>query len=318
MKYSAALSLAVAPMALAKAIHNVYPPAKRNGHMKEESGGDVLEKISGDQSAFLHGGVSVEGATQVIVIWANPGASAETTTVNEQVTVTQTVTEAGATATEAAAATHTVTVGGDAGLVFTPTELTANPGDMVIFSFEKQMHTATQSSFDTPCDPLEGGMDTDTQPNPNNTISPPPQVAMQVMTSEPLWFYCKTGNHCGQGMTFAINPTAEKTFAQFQAKAIEQKGSGTPSAIVGGNSSAPPAAESSAAAAPPAESASATASAGGAEATAGLEMGQGTVNPDGSCNCAVTCSMGNFPAMEAQGMGAFGGYAGKSDHLPGL
>lgn len=314
MKYSAALSMAVAPMAFAKAINNVYPPTKRDHHLSGESSGDVLEKVGGDEAAWIHGGLSSEGATQVIVIWAHPGGeAAQTTTVHEQVVVTQTVTEVAATATEAAAeATHTIVVGGDAGLVFTPQEIQAAVGDMVIFQFMSQMHTATQSGFTTPCDPLDGGMDTDTQPNPNNTVVPPPQVAMQVMTAEPLWFYCKTGNHCGQGMVFSINPTAEKTHAQFQANAIAEKGTGAPSAIVGGdggNGTVAPPAESVAA---PAESASATASAGGAEATGSFETGQGTVGSDGSCVCAVTCSSGNFPALEAQGVGSHGGFAGMS------
>jgi len=34
-------------------------------------------------------------------------------------------------------------------------------------------------------------------------------------SSAPLWFYCKQGKHCQNGMVFAINPTAEKTFDKF-------------------------------------------------------------------------------------------------------
>ena len=51
------------------------------------------------------------GVTQIILVWANPGGGAATTTMNQQVTVTQTVTAGappGATAPPAAAATHTV------------------------------------------------------------------------------------------------------------------------------------------------------------------------------------------------------------------
>ena len=60
---------------------------------------------------------------------------------------------------------------------------------MVIFTFMSTNHTATQSTFDKPCDPMEGGMDTGFQPNPDNSINPPPQVAMQVMVETPL---CKS------------------------------------------------------------------------------------------------------------------------------
>lgn len=60
---------------------------------------------------------------------------------------------------------------------------------MVIFTFMSMNHTATQSTFDKPCDPMEGGMDTGFQANPDNSINPPPQVAMQVMVETPL---CKS------------------------------------------------------------------------------------------------------------------------------
>jgi hypothetical protein len=175
-------------------------------------------------------------------------------------------------------------------------------------------------------------MDSGFQPNPNNTVNPPPQVAMQVMVDTPLWFYCKQAGHCGKGMTFSINPTAAKTQAMFQAAAIAQNGTGTGSTITGGaGAAAPPAAapaagSSSAAAAPSAESSSlaslpsatvgggssATAVAGGAAATtaaSGVAVGTGQINTDGSCACAVVCNVGAFPAV-AQGVGAFGGLSG--------
>ncbi|GKT86885.1 serine-threonine rich [Colletotrichum tofieldiae] len=76
--------------------------------------------------------------------------------------------------------------------------------------------------------------------NPNNSVAPPPQVAMQVMVSEPLWFYCAQANHCGKGMTFSINPTAEKSQAIFQSMAIQQKGKGAGGAITGGTPPPPP------------------------------------------------------------------------------
>ncbi|KAI0843439.1 Cupredoxin [Hypoxylon sp. FL0890] len=304
MKYSAALSVAVAPLAIAKAVHNVYPQHKRTEH-KQELGGNVAAI---EESINLVQGISVGSETQVIVIWANPGNNAQTTTVHDQVTVTQTVT-AGAEATGAAAtttaagamATHTVTVGGAAGLVFTPDQITANVGDMVIFTFMSMNHTATQSTFTEPCKIMEGGMDSGFQPNPNNTVSPPPQVAMQVMTTDPLWFYCRQKGHCGKGMTFSINPTAEKTQAMFQAMAIQQNGTGTGSAITGNATDT--GSSSSAVAAQPAATSDASSSSGS------INMGSGTVE-NGACVCAVTCSQGSFPAVAVQGLNAFGGFAG--------
>jgi hypothetical protein len=145
------------------------------------------------------------------MIWAYPGGEkAETTTIHEKVTVTQTIvagdhpTEVpmhdGATTTimehetatvPAAGASHTVTVGGPGGLVFQPDQLHGVPvGDTIIFEFLSQNHTVTQSPFDTPCDALPDGMDSGFMANPNNTVVPPPQVAMQVMGEAPLCKCC--------------------------------------------------------------------------------------------------------------------------------
>ncbi|KAI0445561.1 Cupredoxin [Xylaria telfairii] len=313
MKCIAALSLAMAPLALAKAIHNVYPVEKRNGHLK-----------SGSQ---LGGGnaIAVEASnTQIIIIWVNPGNNAQTTTVNQAVTVTQTVTAgaadttvgtatvpAGATGTVAGTgATHTVQVGGSAGLSYSPSEVKAAVGDMVVFTFMSQNHTVTQSTFAAPCDPMAGGMDSGFQANKDNAIVPAPQVAMQVMTSDPIWFYCAQTGHCGKGMVFSINPTAEKTQAIFQAMAIQQKGQGAGSAITGNATSSAGADE---AATTTAAAGGATEVAGGATETASaggaIQTGTGQIVA-GACVCAVTCGAGSFPAVNAQGIGNFGGVPG--------
>ncbi|KAK8133946.1 hypothetical protein PG984_005958 [Apiospora sp. TS-2023a] len=313
MKFSAALSLALAPLALAKAVNNVYPAERRMEHKKGAAAakGAAAGAVAG--VALGAGGAAVINAgaggsvTQIILVWANPGGGAATTTMNQQVTVTQTVTAGappGASAPPAAAATHTVIVGGAAGLVYTPAEVKAKKGDMVIFTFMAANHTATQSTFDKPCDAMPGGMDSGFQPNANNTVNPPPQVAMQVMVETPLWFYCRQSTHCGKGMTFSINPTAEKSQAIFQSMAIAQKGTGAPSAIVGGgaagaaNGTAPPAAAPPAAGAPPPPAKSGAA-----------PLPPPVVLPP-PCICAVSCAPGSFPAVAAQGLGAFGGMPG--------
>ncbi|KAB5585883.1 hypothetical protein GE09DRAFT_43120 [Coniochaeta sp. 2T2.1] len=276
-------------------------------------------------------GITPNARTEVIFLWVNIGGGAATTVINEAVTTTVTVNAGGgqaaaptappavgggeaATTTSAAAGpgqTHNVVLGGAAaGLAFVPSQISAAIGDTVIFTFNAQNHTATQSAFDTPCQPLEGGMDSGFQANPNNTVNPPPQVAMQVMVDTPLWFYCKQGNHCGKGMTFSINPTAEKTQAMFQAKAIAQNGAGAGGAITGnapaGGAAAAPAAESPAAAppAPPAGEAATSAAAGGEPAATntdlaavptGFAVGNGQVDPgSGACVCAVTCATTSF------------------------
>lgn len=114
MKFSAALSLALAPLALAKAVNNVYPAERRMEHKKGVAKGAAAGALAGVAAGAGGAAVINAGAgsvTQIILIWANPGGGAATTTKNEQVTVTQTVTAGappGASAPPAAAATHSV------------------------------------------------------------------------------------------------------------------------------------------------------------------------------------------------------------------
>ncbi|KAH8906953.1 hypothetical protein BR93DRAFT_937878 [Coniochaeta sp. PMI_546] len=369
MKVSAALSLCIAPLALAKAVHNVYPAhARRSQHLEARERGSKVSVNAGVGSNSVSGlsaaelqllglsgvGITENALTEVIVIWVNGGGGAATTVINQPVTTTVTVQAGGgaAAATSAAAAaggeaaassatvatgatsvvsgagaTHTVTVGGAAaGLAFSPSQISAAIGDMVIFTFLSANHTATQSAFATPCEPLAGGMDSGFQPNPNNSVNPPPQVAMQVMVDTPLWFFCKQKGHCGKGMTFSINPTAEKTQALFQSMAIAQNGTGTGSAITGNGGaaaapagSAAPAAGSSTVAAGEAAAATSVSATVGGEAAAtsaatgsvptGFAVGTGQIDGTGACSCAVVCNVGPFPAV-AQGAGAFGGQSG--------
>lgn len=95
MKYSAALSLALGPVALAKAVHNVYPRKDMSGNVKQQAPAPPQ---------------MVEATSEtIILVWQNPGGGAPTQMMNDQVTVTTTVTVDGqAAATPAAAATHTV------------------------------------------------------------------------------------------------------------------------------------------------------------------------------------------------------------------
>ena len=103
-------------------------------------------------------------------------------------------------------------------------------------------------------------------------------------------------------MTLAVNPTAEKTEAMFQAMAIAQNGTGSATAITGGtsNTSAPP---------PPGSSAAAAAG-----SASGLTTGTGTIGTDGACQCAVMCPLarGNLPSADVQGRSNFGGMVGES------
>lgn len=195
MKFSTTLALSAAPLAMAKAVHNVYP-AKRDAMMaprKPQLGALALELEALGLSGL---GITSNAATEVIIVWVNPGAGALTTTVNPLGAGVPAATGAaglsaaplasGAAAAPGAAQTHQVMVGGNAGLAYTPSQINAAVGDMVVFTFMSANHTATQSTFAEPCVAMPGGMDSGFQVNANNSVNPPPQVAMQVMVDTPL------------------------------------------------------------------------------------------------------------------------------------
>jgi len=130
---------------------------------------------------------------------------------------------------------HKVVVGGPGKLAFDPPFLQASPRDTVVFEFRQKNHTVTQSSFDDPCRKInkEGvvGFDSGFFPVPDGATEFP-TWNYTVTTTEPTWAYCAQGNHCGQGMVFAINSdeTSGRNYAAFQnvAKALN----GTAAAVV--------------------------------------------------------------------------------------
>jgi len=143
-------------------------------------------------------------------------------------------------ATAATAATIDVIVGMGGGLNFTPPAISALVGDKIQFTFVAKNHTVTQSTFATPCANMTGGVDSGFQgPGTNTSPTSFTQWSFTVTATTPLWFYCRQANHCQQGMVFAVNPTAEKSFSAFQQMAMGQ----TPTSG-GGNQTSPSSAKS--------------------------------------------------------------------------
>jgi len=286
MRFSAIAALCVAPLALATSLQaDLVARGAVSAEANSNAGNTVVVQESG-----------LTSTTEVIIIWVNNGGGAATQTINSAQTTIGSST--------ISAATHEVTVGGSAGLVYVPDTLEANVGDMVIFTFLSQNHTATQSAFTTPCEKLSGGMDSGFMPNPNGTVNPPPQMAMQVTVTTPLWFYCRQTGHCGKGMTFSINPTANKTQAMFEQMAVMQNGTGSTAVIAGGSASATVASVATVAATTASAAAIQTANSGS------MVSGSGTLNSAGACQCSCLCGTAAFPNAAIQGVGAFGGMSG--------
>ncbi|TDL16142.1 hypothetical protein BD410DRAFT_731728 [Rickenella mellea] len=126
---------------------------------------------------------------------------------------------------------HYVKVGGvDAQnnpvLRFDPSEIYADKGDRVIFTYHVKNHSVTQSSFDSPCskrkDPwtlAPNGFDSGFMPvaSESGTL---PTFTITVTDDKPIWGYCRqllsNSTHCHNDMVFGINPPKYgSTFEQF-------------------------------------------------------------------------------------------------------
>ncbi|KAF8073899.1 Cupredoxin [Lyophyllum atratum] len=132
--------------------------------------------------------------------------------------------------TVVAAENFTVLVGENGGLTYNPESVVAKAGDTIAFRFLAKNHTVTQSSFAKPCEPLNTVIDSGFQAVPAGATAFPEWSFTIDDDKTPFWFFCKQAPHCSKGMVFAVNPTAEKTFAAFKSTAMgaaAPAGSGT-------------------------------------------------------------------------------------------
>jgi plastocyanin len=101
-----------------------------------------------------------------------------------------------------------VVVGG-AQDTFVPNMIRAAAGDVIQFQFSSGNHTVTQSSEDSPCQPLQA-----TQSGVIHSGHIPFEAGQTTVgtfnvplnNTEPIYLYCATGPHCQIGQVMAINP----------------------------------------------------------------------------------------------------------------
>ncbi|KAL8802687.1 MAG: hypothetical protein Q9182_003645 [Xanthomendoza sp. 2 TL-2023] len=323
---------------------NSMPADKSAGYMKdgtaEQKNSPADMKMDNKMPAEKYGGDMMNGGMNHTTDVKSGEVKSNTATVDVSITVISSYKGGNAPVEQISqpsmnqGAMHKVTVGGDAGLVFSPNTLTAMPGDMVEFTFMSMNHTLTQSTFDKPCKKMDGGADSGFLANPNNTISPPPTYMFQVKDTKPV---------C---MTFSINPTPEKSQTMFMAKAIEQNGTApavspmekmsSSSSSSSSTSSMPPATTSTTPVANPAPTTTTTESttmappapspaspqnmppapatpqnlnaAGAAQPGTNIVAGTGSMQAGGQCSCSCLCGTAAFPA--GAGVGMYGGWSG--------
>ncbi|KAH9888172.1 hypothetical protein F4778DRAFT_797131 [Xylariomycetidae sp. FL2044] len=124
-----------------------------------------------------------------------------------------------------------IDVGFDGKLMFNPSNVTELVGTVVEFSYNPANHSIVQSSFDKPCQPLEGGFAgpfVPTQQTPSGTT-----FVVVITNPNPIWFYCAqtAKTHCQAGMVGSINAAVDgdKTFQAFKDLAAKAPPSTIPS-----------------------------------------------------------------------------------------
>ena len=181
-----------------------------------QSDGSGASVSNGANSAFLsgQGTIAASGTTPGGLVVAVLGSS-----------------DAAPTAAAASTRNFNVLVGGVNGLQYSPNQVEAQPGDTISFVFGTKNHTLTQSTFADPCKAMDGGANSGFLASSNDLettdTSGSPVVQYTVVDTAPRWFYCAQGNHCSQGMVFAVNANANKSFSTFtKAAAVEQASGG--------------------------------------------------------------------------------------------
>ncbi|OAL39954.1 hypothetical protein AYO20_00867 [Fonsecaea nubica] len=132
----------------------------------------------------------------------------------------------------ASAATIDVNVG-QSGLTYSPDTVQAAVGDIVNFHFYPGEHAVTQSTFDSPCQPVSGNAINSGVIN-SNSGQASTMFSMTVNSTDPIWLYCGQVGHCAAGMAMVINaPSNGNTLDAYKQAATSQSGT-IPSDVFGG------------------------------------------------------------------------------------
>ncbi|KAF3399863.1 Extracellular serine-rich protein [Penicillium rolfsii] len=167
-------------------------------------------------------------ALLVSAAWASLAGAADTAsdgsatpTAGSSSTTTTFVTS---TTTSTGSVTHTVQVGPKSSPhAYVPHNLTANPGDVVVFEFYPTNHSVVKADFGAPCVPATGeifysGMFNSFNEKDGQLVGPPPTWSLVINDTKPTFFYCTAIGSCLEnGMVGVINPNSTETFqAQYQ------------------------------------------------------------------------------------------------------
>jgi len=134
----------------------------------------------------------------------------------------------------ASTAVHTVKVGANGTLAFSPNDIQANVGETIEFHFYGPKHSVAQSTFANPCAPatnafFSGPITT------SGSAANPEIFTLNITSTAAIWIYCAVPSHCESGMAAVINAPSDgsKTLAMYQAAAAAVASTTAPSTVQG-------------------------------------------------------------------------------------
>ncbi|KAJ7221752.1 hypothetical protein GGX14DRAFT_430959 [Mycena pura] len=222
----------------------IWVYCRQTGHCEQ---GMVFAVNPGDKFPAFQAAATGSAASAAPSATASAGVVTVTATVTVNGEPLTTTYGSSASPAPTASSDHVVVVGGSAGLVYTPSNIAAQPGDTVTFQFQTKNHTVTQSSFPDPCRALsltsttgQLGFDSGFMFVADGTTDFP-TFTIQINDTQPIWAYCRQINHCGSGMVFSVNAveSGPNNFEAFQAKAIQLNGTASSAAASPTGSSSP-------------------------------------------------------------------------------
>ncbi|KAG9194571.1 hypothetical protein G6011_04606 [Alternaria panax] len=116
---------------------------------------------------------------------------------------------------------------------FIPNIVTAAVGDIIQFQFSNGNHTVTQSTADTACTPMDGGIHSGHIPFEDGQTDVG-TFNMPVTSADPMFLYCATGPHCQEGQVMMINPANAQQLADYVKLSQQSESSTDGTDVVGG------------------------------------------------------------------------------------
>ncbi|KAF2177564.1 hypothetical protein K469DRAFT_677181 [Zopfia rhizophila CBS 207.26] len=116
---------------------------------------------------------------------------------------------------------------------FAPNSVVAAVGDVIQFQFSNGNHTATQSTADAACTPMDGGVNSGHIPFQDGQTDVG-TFNMPVTSTDPMFIYCATGPHCQEGQVMVINPANAQQVVDYVKASQATNASVDGTGVVGG------------------------------------------------------------------------------------